>query len=100
MTEWTSISVTEEQKEELERRKEDANHEGAIGAFLLDSIDGDISNGGLTEEDIQHIINEIAATADDTGRVDSDELANSVVRKLDYAQLANAVGEEIEARMG
>lgn len=53
----------------------------------------------LTEEDIQHLINEIAATADETGSVDSDELANSVVRKLDYAELANAVASELEVRM-
>lgn len=53
----------------------------------------------LSDADVQDIINEIAATADDTGRVDDDALAREVVSQIDYAHLADRVADEVERRM-
>jgi len=41
MTEWTSLSVTEEQKADLEAAQEQAGHDGAIGRFLVREVTGD-----------------------------------------------------------
>ena len=40
MTEWTSLSVTEEQKRQIEAAQEQAGHDGAIGRFLVQAVEG------------------------------------------------------------
>jgi len=47
----------------------------------------------------REVINSVAVEADSTGRVDDDEIADAVVRRFDYAELASAVADELEVRM-
>jgi hypothetical protein len=56
------------------------------------------STDGIQREEIQELINEIATQADDH-RVDDDELARAVASKLDYAELADRVADEVERRL-
>ena len=41
MTDWTSLSVTEEQKRQIEAAQEDAGHDGAIGRFIVQQVSGE-----------------------------------------------------------
>jgi len=68
MTEWTSISVTEEQKAALEAAQEQAGHDGAIGRFLAREVAGD-GREGLTT----------------TVEVDADDVADTVVEKIEQS---------------
>ena len=40
MTEWTSLSVTEEQKRKIQSAQKDAGHDGAIGRFIVQQVTG------------------------------------------------------------
>lgn len=71
-----------------------------LGESWAEYIDGQAPDGfELSDDDIQHIINEIAATADGEGRVDSDALAREVASQLDYAAMADTVAEEVVSRL-
>jgi len=48
--------------------------------------------------DAEELVDAIAAEADGQGRVDNSDLAREVARQMDYAELANAVADELEAR--
>jgi len=56
MTEWTSLSVTEEQKRQIEAAQEDAGHDGAIGRFIVKQVataeSPDDLRAGLVSSDI------------------------------------------------
>jgi hypothetical protein len=45
----------------------------------------------------EFLVDELGSTAGGPG-VDDSEIANAVVRQFDYAELANAVANELEAR--
>jgi len=47
----------------------------------------------------QDIIDEIAATVDDTGLVDDSKVAREVAGQIDYTHLADRVADEVERRM-
>jgi len=47
MTEWTSLSVTEEQKRKIQSAQEQAGHDGAIGRFIVQQVTG---GGNATQE--------------------------------------------------
>lgn len=72
----TTISITTEQKAQLDERKqhERESYKSVIGRLL---------DGGELEKP----------------ELDTDELAREVSRQLDYAQLAGKVGDEIEGRL-
>ena len=44
MTEWTSLSVTEEQKQKIQSAQKDAGHDGAIGRFIVQQVNSGKSN--------------------------------------------------------
>jgi hypothetical protein len=56
------------------------------------------STDGIQREEIQDLITEIATQANDH-RIDDDELARAVASKLDYAELATVVADEVENRL-
>jgi len=90
--EWVTIKIPEETRD---KAKEDSR---TYGEVMEDGLRSD--NTTTTEVvDAQEVINTIATTADETGRVDDDSIAREVVQQLDYAQLANAVAKELEGRM-
>jgi hypothetical protein len=99
----TTISVSEVTKAKFdELRPTGASSADEFLSVLLDYYeDGDVPADvtSLSDEDIQEIINAVAAKADGEGRVDSDKLAREVARKLDYAELAKSVADELEGRM-
>lgn len=98
MTEWTSISVTEAQKTELQDAKESAGHNGSMGDFLTTAID---SNSN-TESDVtlgngyQEMADRIAEGIDiDTNsNVDIDRL----IGRIDdlETQLPRKIAEELQ----
>lgn len=89
MTDWTTIRVRTDAKQAAEARKPDCM---TWSEFLAaEEYDPDV--------DVHELVNAIAAEADGRGRVDDDELARAVARKIDYAELANAVASELETRL-
>jgi len=107
MTEWTSISLTQAQKETLETAQEDAGHEGAIGKFLVSAID---TNGNTeTDKDFedyftpdvaqtiaQHVIQDIEINSD----TDTSELMDKL-RRLDNRldELPEQTAGKVQERM-
>jgi len=77
MTEWTSISVTESQKETLQDRKPD---DVAMGKFLVGAID---SNSN--PESKQELMDEIHATLDriEESEPRGDKSVKDVLNRLD-----------------
>jgi len=72
MTEWTSLSVTEEQKRQIEAAQEDAGHDGAIGRFIVQQV-----TGGSTPRTQQPVTLEATEV---------NKIAKEVARKLDNIQ--------------
>lgn len=72
MTDWTSIAVTHDQKQRIQAAKEDAGHEGAIGAFLVSAIESNSNGGGDSE-----LVEEIKSL-----RYDLDEFKTEVPREV------------------
>jgi len=89
---WKTLRVPPEAYDKAKEQKD--KHDRTWGEQL-------VCNNTTTTEvvDAQEIVNQIATTADETGRVDDDSIAREVVQQLDYAQLANAVAKELEGRM-
>lgn len=99
MTEWTSISLTQTQKDTLKEAKESANHEGSMGAFLVNAIESN-SNGSK-----QELLEEIHAELD---RLE-DEVSTSSLEdrdfddwfEPDYAKtIAEHIRRELEQQSG
>lgn len=104
-TEWVTVKVPREDKEKAkEYRPEGATFGDCLRAGaerLNDHLDSDPLVGADypdPEEYAREVVDAVAVEADGQGRVDSDDLSDAVARKLDYAQLATAVADELEAR--
>jgi hypothetical protein len=106
----TTIQIARDTKEVLDQMKiiEAESYDSLISRLIREnpqettednseSKDGDVRT--LSDDDIQEIINAVAAKADSEGRVDSDSLAREVASQLDYTELANQVANEVENRM-
>jgi len=72
MTEWTSLSVTEEQKRKIQSAQKDAGHDGAIGRFIVQQV-----TGGSTTQTQQPVTLEATEV---------NKIAKEVARKLDNIQ--------------
>lgn len=96
MTDYTTLRVTAEAKAAAEASKREEETWNDYIRRCTDNPPEPREFVGV--EDVQHLINELAATADGEGRVDSDGLAREVARQVDYGELANAVADELEAR--
>jgi len=94
MTEWTSISVTEEQKATLEAAQEQAGHDGAIGRFLVREVAGDGREGLTTtlELDADAVVDELK---DELSMSASPLEVKSLVEKIE--ELEAAVKEATQA---
>jgi len=62
MTEWTSLSVTEEQKRQIEAAQEDAGHDGAIGRFIVQQVTSETTNDTMNVAPVEEVIH--GATCD------------------------------------
>ena len=60
MTEWTSISVTEEQKAALQAHKPE---NVAMGKFLVDTIDGDTDTESMQVVPVEDVVGREAPSA-------------------------------------
>jgi ABC-type phosphate transport system ATPase subunit len=103
--EWVTVKVPREDKVTADEYRPDESTFGdclVAGAERLnDHLDSDPPVGvdhPDPEEYAREVVDAVAVEADGHGRVDSDDLADAVARKLDYGQLANAVADELEAR--
>ena len=77
------------------------NDAEAIAETVSDRVKDEF---GLTDfaemyEDVEEPPPQPAEPVAASGEQDTDEIAEAVARKLDYAQLANAVADELEGRM-
>lgn len=106
MTNWVTVKVPEDNREKAsEYKPEDATWGDCLVAGaerLNDHLDSDPPVGADypdPEEYAREVVDAVAVEADGQGRVDSDALADAVARRLDYAELANRVADEIEGRM-
>jgi ABC-type phosphate transport system ATPase subunit len=104
--EWVTVKVPREDKEKADEYRPDGSTFGdclVAGAERLnDHLDSDPPVGADypdPEEYAREVVDAVAAEADGQGRVDSDDLADAVARRLDYAELANRVADELEGRM-
>jgi len=68
MTDWTSISVTEEQKAALEAAQEQAGHDGAIGRFLVQEVTGEDTPD--MDERLSDILSAATTAEERTGRIE------------------------------
>ena len=102
----TTISVTKTTKAKFD----DLRPAGAASAdeFLATLINyyetGDAPQYAegriLTDDEVDEVIEELAErVGPERGHVDDDQIARAVAAKIDYAQLANAVADEVEGRM-
>lgn len=53
MSNWTSISVKEAQKDELNEAKDKANHNGSMGEFLVESVNGETNTESIEDMDFE-----------------------------------------------
>lgn len=108
----TTIEINQQQKAQLDdlKRVDGESYKSVLQLLIAHynnsqdtTEDNSESKGGdvrtLSDDDIQEIINAVAAKADSEGRVDSDSLAREVASQLDYTELANQVANEVENRM-
>jgi len=84
MTEWTSLSVTEEQKRQIEAAKEQAGHDGSMGRFVVGLID---SNESADVDDLQAV----TATPEDLTKLRSD-----LLERLDELTTAQSNGDPVQ----
>jgi len=90
MTEWTSISVTKEQKAELEAAQEQAGRDGAIGRFLVQAVDGSIDTHESVEIDTEAVVDELVAQLPQNDTQDLSDLKRDVQEVLEAVKAANA----------
>ncbi len=64
MTEWTSLSVTAEQKRKIEAAQEQAGHDGAIGRFIVQAV-SDTNTQSQREQPVTLEATEINKIADE-----------------------------------
>jgi len=113
MTEWTSISVTEEQKQAIEAAQDDADHDGAIGRFIVGAIETNESTTSVDveqlAEELKEIIIEINAPVNPDKSVSSAKLVE-MIEELKGAQTHTGpvqleateyrkIAEEVEGRL-
>lgn len=91
--EWVTIKIPEDVRDDA---REDPRTYEAIMRDGLD--DGDYPADELTL-DVDDLASEIADRVEDTGGVGPEQVAREVSRRLDYAQVANAVADEVEGRL-
>jgi hypothetical protein len=84
-TEWTSISVTEDQKQTLKDAKPDS---ASMGAWLVGAIDSNNKPEGKRE-----ILDEIHATLD---RIEQAQSDTSNGASIDYAEIETRVKRAVE----
>jgi len=102
----TTISVSKVTKAKFdELRPQGAASADEFLATLIDYYEtGDAPEYAegrvLTDDEVDEVITEIAERVEpEQGYVDDDKLARAVAAQIDYAQLANAVADEVEGRM-
>ena len=87
---WKTLRVPPEAYETAKAQKEE--HDRTWGEQLV------CDNPTTTEVvDAKELVDELAAEAGGP-QVDDSDIARAVVRQFDYAELANAVADELEAR--
>jgi len=108
VTEWTSISVTEEQKADLEAAQEQAGHDGAIGRFLVREVAGDESDSLTTtlEVDAEEVAEKLASQINVPSGEHAEEIADReiediqpVIERLDTIASAAKTAEERTGRI-
>ena len=101
MTEWVTIRVPEGDRDEAKDvRPDDATHGDCLVAGAKALAEGRMPDpeGRVLPEDVAaELVDELAAEAGGP-QVDDSDIARAVVRQFDYAELANAVADELEAR--
>ena len=80
MTEWTSISVTEEQKAALQAHKPE---NVAMGKFLVDAIDGDTDTEAMRVVPVEDVVGREVPDYGFDRHVDIDELKAELDEQLD-----------------
>lgn len=92
----TSVTLPDELVAELDRYAAGVGAGSRATALRMLLDDGRI----LSEDAVDEIVLEIAERVEpEQGYIDDDKIARAVASKIDYAQLANAVADEVEGRM-
>jgi len=94
-TENTTISVSRHTKARLDEHRDGRPWDTYLEQLRREHADPITINGVQEMADI--LVDELAAEAGGP-QVDDSDIARAVVRQFDYAELANAVADELEAR--
>jgi len=93
MTDYGTIKIPHD---EYERHNEQRQDMGLTWAAYIDGQAPGVPNGAEVDADdlAARIVDQVGGP-----QVDDSEIARTVARKLDYAELATQVADEVEGRM-
>lgn len=98
------VRAFEDDRGRINELREGTERQPDVIHRLLEAYESDDAPAGdgpiLSDDAVQELVTELAEHVEpEQGYIDDDKLARAVAAKIDYAELATKVAEELEGRM-